>query len=544
MKNFYLIPVFWCLSALLLSQDIQDDIPGDNPARKYEVQWTEGLPWANVKIMDPSDADPDNSFKKLQEELVSEGGGIIYFPPGQYHFRDHLLVESNIILRGAKPSRTDKFNPAVPEEKLMPIIDARDRRYELTSQLRFPEYDGTNRESSFKGIRAKYPETASNIAVVDLEIHNGHILIGTKEALVKKGTISPASGNIMIYGNILKNTAVADTIIPIPGQSENQIWIDRELGAITVYAGENILVAYNRIPRSGESNFIMKDFLLYPSMESWKEKSGMISTEVWFDYDNRSGIRVNFIPLVEGLRVWKDYALFEEACQNGGIEKLVTPGSMAKGIIIRDNYVFSTGKGGIKSTGWGSYIGYNIIRCYPDYPLPTYNGQYMNAFVNDTRAVEIRGWEWIIEGNDFEVYSNYTPDGVKYNDGEGLMHESWENIGIRNSIMRNNTGNQYLCFWRVPVNGLLIEGNRIRTKLEWHAIFVNGQTRFSPDRLADLPVNNVVIKNNITEGGGIRLLGKGEGNRVEGNLHTLNKEASIIDRTGAEIKNNQGYTYE
>ncbi|MGC9343718.1 MAG: hypothetical protein ACP5E3_13525, partial [Bacteroidales bacterium] len=504
--------------------------------------WTDELEWNRVIAVNRDAPDLNIHFNKLQDKLVSQGGGVIYFPPGEYHFKDHILVKSNIIIRGADPLRTDKFNPAVPEEKLIPITDARDRRYELKTILNFPEYDGIDRLSAFKGIRTKYPDSARNIGILNLEIRNGHIYLGNKESLIKNGSVNPTCGNILVYGNILKNSAVAGNEVPVSGQQEDQIWMARELGAITIFAGKNILVANNRIPKSGESNFLIKNYRLYPSRETWEEKSEMTSTDLWFDYDNRSGIRVNYIPLVKGLTIWKEFPKFEKAWKDGGIEELVTPGSMAKGVIIRENYVFSSGKGGIKATGWGTRVSWNVIRCFPQYPLPSYNGIFMDAFVNDVRAVEVRGWEWIIEGNDFEVYSNYTPDGVKYNDGEGLMHESWENIDIRNSIMRNNVGNQYLCFWRVPVNGLLIEGNRIRTKLGWHAIFVNSQTRFSKENLVDLPVNNVIIRNNITEGGGIKILGEGKGNTIEKNLHTVKNEASIIDKTGAKINENKGYS--
>ncbi len=518
--------------------------PTDNPVAKYDLSWTDTLPWKNVLVMDPRSGNPDSLFNNLQNEMMNQGGGVIYFPPGEYYFKDHLFIESNIILRGAIPSRTDKFNPAVPQEELMPIIDARDRRYQLTTRFFFPEYKGIDPLKAFRGIRSKNPGISKNIAILDIEIHNGHIYIGTRESLSDDVSQNNVAGNILVYGNILKNSAVAGSEIPVPGQNEDQIWMDRELGAITVFAGENILIANNRIPKSGESNFLMRNYKLYPSRKEWDENGEMTSRDIWFDFDNRTGIRVNYMPMIEGLRIWKDYPAFEKAWKNGGIEKLVTPGSMATGIVIRDNYIFSTGKGGIKSTGWGTKISFNVIRCFPELPLPTHTGIYMDAFVNDMRAIEVRGWEWTIEGNDYEVYSNYTPEGIKFNDGEGIMHESWENIDIRNSVIRNNVGNQYLCFWRIPVNGLLIEGNRVRTKLKWHAIYVNGQTRFSPDDLVDLPVHNVIIRNNITEGGGIKLLGQGKGNIIENNQHALRNESRIIDETGAKVKNNRGYIIE
>jgi hypothetical protein len=541
MKKILVLISGLLLPFILISQGNEPESTAKNPASKYSITWTEEIAWKNLVAVNPDATDLLAHFNTIQDQLVMQGGGVIYFPPGNYHFMDHILLKPNIVIRGADPSRTDKFNPAVPEEKLMPIIDARDRRYELKTRFYFPAFDEKTRSSAFRGIRAENPDKLKNIGIVNLEIHNGHIYLGTKESLIKSRTAGQMSGNILVYGNILKNSAVAGNEVPVAGQSEHQIWMDREIGAITVFAGENILIANNRVPKSGESNFLMKDCLVYPSREDWEARSEMTTVDMWFDYDNRTAIRVNFMPLMKGLSIWTEYPKLEKAWETGEVDELVTPGSLAKGIVIRDNFVFSTGKGGIKTTGRGTQVAWNVIRCIPEYPLPSYNGIFMDAFVNDVRAIEIRGWEWIIEGNDFEVYSNYTPDGIKYNDGEGLMHESWENIDIRNSVMRNNVGNQYLCFWRVPVNGLLLEGNRIRTKLEWHAIFVNSQTRFSKDDLADLPAHNIVIRNNITEGGGIKILGEGSGNYIQNNRHTIENEARIIDTTGALIEQNSGY---
>ena len=64
------------------------------------------------------------------------------------------------------------------------------------------------------------------------------------------------------------------------------------------------------------------------------------------------------------------------------------------------------------------------------------------------------------------------------------MHESWENVGIRDSRIINNVGNRYICFWRVPVRGLEIRGNRTRIKPNWHSVFVNSQARLVPQILS------------------------------------------------------------
>lgn len=518
----------------------QISVPENNPVAAYQLGWTDELRWENCEIFPENSSDPDSLFMVLKSRLLKQSGGVIYFPPGDYEFRDHIEIPAGIIIRGSDPSRTDLFNPAVPDKVLVPVTDARDHRYELESRIHFPVYDGKNRNQAFKGVRMENPSNCHSTGVINLEIFNGHIYLGSKEGLIENTRNNRVTGEVVVFGNILRNTAVAGNQIPMEGQHENQIWMDRELGAITVYAGKNILIANNRIPRSGDHNFLMKDFLLYPSREAFHEKKEMISRELWFDYDHRTGIRVNFMPMLPALSIWERYPEILRVDEEKEIEGL-TPGTLARGIVIRENYIFSTGKGGIKSTGRGTYIGYNVIRCIPELPLPSHTGHFTDAFVNDTRAIEIRGWEWTIECNDFEIYSNYTPEGVKYNDGEGIMHEAWENLDIRNSVIRNNTGNQYLCFWRVPVNGLRIEGNRIRTKSGWHAIYVNARARFTGDSLVNLPANQIYIRDNITEGGGIQLLGTGKGNSITSNIHSIPGKARVIDNTGALLHENLNY---
>lgn len=162
--------------------------------------------------------------------------------------------------------------------------------------------------------------------------------------------------------------------------------------------------------------------------------------------------------------------------------------------------------------------------------------------MNDVRGIEMRGWNWTVEGNDYDVHSNYTPAGIKYNDGEGIMHEAWENVGVRGSRVINNIGNRYICFWRVPVRGLTIKGNQTRIKPNWYSVFVNAQSRYSPDNLIDLPCENVVVEKNITEGGGIKILGKSNDEHVIiNNRHSVAGEGKIESNGRCFLEGNINY---
>ena len=525
-------------------------IPTDNPVKNYDIKWTEGFHWKNaLSINEIEGSSMLERFNSAQNILSQKGGGVIYFPQGTYHFSEHILLKKGIVIRGMDPINSEKFNPIVKDEYPKAFIDAREPRYSLGTYFIFPKYQptfensGTDVKTSFKGIRLENPKDAAYCGVVNINIKNGHIAFGDKGSLQKNYKTGNMKGNMLVYGCILTNTAVPLSSVPSSSQNSWQRFTDVEYGAITVYACKNILIANNRIPEYDQDNFIMKDYKLYPNEKDWKEKKNLTSHDVLFDYQNRTGIRVNFMPVLHQLSIWKIHAALEKAVQDGTYEEYVTPGTLAKGITIRNNYVYTTGQGAIKTTGDGAYIAYNIVRCRPSVVLPTANGLYMDAHVNAVRGIEVRGWNWTIDSNDYDVHANYTPEGIKYNDGEGLMHESWENVGIRNSKIINNVGNRYICFWRVPVRGLEIRGNRTRIKPNWHSVFVNSQARFSPTNLVDLPCENVLIENNITEGGGIKVLGeKGNGNIIRNNIHTLLNEGIIEQTAGCKLEGNKNYT--
>lgn len=533
----------------LKAQNENTDIPTDNPVRKYGLDWTNDFEWQQVISIDRAEGNTlEQRLENAQQELAKRGGGVVFFPKGTYYFRDYIRLKPGIVLRGSEPVNSEKHNPVVPHEYPKAFIDAREPRYTLGTYFIFPRYNpvftgsGTPVSTAFKGIRSAEPENTEFCGVVNINIDNGHIALGTRQALKKNYKARKMKGNLLVFGCILSHTAVATAQVPQPFQHGWQRFTDVNFGAITLYACQNVLVANNRIPESTNGNFLMPACKLYPDKQAMKKGENLTTHDVWFDYDNRTGIRINFMPVLHQLKIWEIHEELDRAVQNGTHENYVTPGTLAKGIVIRNNYIFSTGHGGIKTTGDGAYVAFNIVRCKPSVVLPTANGLYMDAHVNDVRGIEVRGWRWTIEGNDYEVHSNYTPNGIKYNDGEGLMHESWENVGVRDSKIINNTGNRYICFWRVPVRGLLIRGNRLRIKQNWHAIFVNSQSRFSADNLHDLPCENLVIENNTTEGGGIKALGEnGNGNFIRNNRHTVTGEGKIANFVNCKLENNQNY---
>ncbi|MFW5732414.1 MAG: hypothetical protein ACOCZU_04310 [Planctomycetota bacterium] len=505
------------------ARELADITSDDWPA------WTGALPWDRVvNVKDAPGETWDDRIHAAQKQLGDEGG-VVYIPPGTYVLRRTIRLRDGVILRGAGPTRTP---------------DARRATYAQATRLVFPRYrfsargQGAPRDSAFKGIELADP-SANDVGVVDLHIENGHVHLGSRDGFAERFARGQAGRRWLICGNILRNAAVPDPRIPSPFQHPWQRWTRRDAAAIWCFTGGDVLIANNRIPRSGEGSFTQPDFRVYrgkPATHQKVKDKTIVTIDARFDMDNRPGIAVNADPLARGLEIWWKHRRVSDP-PTGADPNIPPAWGLAGGIDIRRNYVYCTGCAAIKTSGDGTFVGYNVIRYEPDVIRPTYTGLTLSNFTNNNRAIEMKGWRWTVEGNDYEVYSNYGPDGKKYVDGEGIMHEAWENVGVRDSRIVNNRGNAYICLWRVPVKGLEIRGNHIRAAGQ-AAITVLGST----NRNKPLPCRNVVIEGNTTEGSGIRIVGEGTDNVIRRNKHhNIRSRGFISNFAGAETSGNTGY---
>lgn len=368
-------------------------------------------------------ADTGAKLDAAQRQLAAKGGGVVYFAPGEYRFKDSIKLLSGIILRGAAPTRE---------------TDARKDGYRLESRLEFPKYefgpegDGTPNSTAFKAVELADPATAVNCGVVDLAIHRGHILLGEDKD-------HHCGGNRLVYGCILTDTAYPWPAVPNAknGQHGWQRYTHPFGAAIEVKSAENLLIANNRLPQSGGDNFTMNGYVLFDRKRQPTKIDGLV-----FDYDNR--------------------------------------------------------------------------------------------------AVEIRGWRWVVTGNDYEVHSNWCADrSFRFNDGEGLMHEDHCNSTIKDSILRGNKGNRYLSlYWCAGIDGLLVEINDIQVDRQQDGAIWVDANRTS----GQFPIRNVTIRNNRVNGG-IRISGSpAENNVISGNRFTGQGESKIDNFANARIDGNQGFT--
>ena len=479
-------------------------IPQDNPAAKYQLKWTDHIKWANVvNIDDIEGKNIEERLVRAQSIVIAKGTGVVYFPPGVYVFKESLYLRNGIVIRGADP---------------VGITDARNQKYSLPTRFEFPRYvpafegNGTPIDTAFRGIYVENPEAAGNCGVVNIAINRGHIDF-------LEGSDHKCGRNRLVYGCVLRNAAVADARIPDKqsGQHPWQRFTQRHHAAIAVRAAENILIANNRLPESGDDNFVMNDYMV-------KDKT----FDVVFDYDNRPGLYIN------------SYGLGGPGGQGPDGTPQTHPWAFRKGIVIRDNYIFCTGRCAISFSGDGTICANNVIRFKDNVFRPTTTGSNISkgSSTNDNRAVQMRGWRWTVDGNDYLVYRNWCSDKVyKINDGEGLMHEDHVNSTVLDSRVINNKGNTYISIFKTGgINGLLVKGNDIRTSGGISAIYV-----VADRNKGRYECKNVTIIDNITAGSGIEIGGSpAENNIIKNNRH-VGPGGKIINNANAACENNTGY---
>jgi len=488
-------------------------LPTDNPLLQPGAGWSQLLPWQpviDITSIPGAGEFWDERLEKAQQALLPKGGGTIFFPRGNYRFARDILLQSGVILRG------------VPSE----VPSAHDARFAPASKLEFPGYapsfsgSGTPVSTAFKGITLSDPAEASNCGVAFLDINRGHISLGETQG-------HRCGINRFVYGCRLRNCAGPASEIPDLKQGQ-PAWLRytaKFRAAIRVHAAENALVANNRIPKSGDDNFTLRGYPL-------KDRKGQaVPFDVEFDYDNRPGIYVNH-HCIGGAGASGDDGTPE-----------THPWGFREGTIIRDNYVYCTGRCAIGFSGDGVVCSRNVIRFAQAVSRPTVTGVEAShgSSTNDNRAVEMRGWRWVLEGNDYEVHSNICSDGkYRINDGEGLMHEDHCNSSVVGSRLVNNHGNSYLSIYHCgAIDGLHIEGNEISTPGRISDIYVAAPRHRQP---GDFPIRRVTIVNNVTRSNGIRVRGHpAERVVVKGNRHASTTTGVIFDEANAEVSNNSNY---
>lgn len=491
------------------------DLSTDNPVAAHYAQqpevvpeWVRKLPWGTAVNIADFQGDNDTRLVKAQESLRKKGGGVVFFPAGTYAFKEHIDIEDGVILRGENPKT---------------VRSAKDNRYATETVFEFPKYlpsmegNGTPNDSAFKSIRSKTC-AVSNCGVVNITINRGHISF-------PEDTNHKTGGNRIVFGCVMKNTATADPDVPNPqyGHRPFQRFTQRHCAAINIYSGENMFIANNRLPKSGDDNFVVKPYRLVKvsgKEQDFRVESGRpfkfttLEDGVLFDYDNRPGIYANYFAI----------GAFGAQLPNGTPES--HPWGFRKGMIIRDNFIFNTGRCSIAFCGDGVLVAYNTIRFPEGLIRPTTTGRCCSdgSSTNDNRAIYMRGYRWKLIGNDYIVHPNMASDGhTRINDGEGMAHENHCNSAVVGSEVIGNTGNRYICLWVTDIDGLLIQSNTVTESSRsfgGQAIHVLSRQR---------TINNLrILENNVPQGGISVTASNGTAILIQGNRYTGEGSGKII----------------
>jgi hypothetical protein len=423
------------LLALFLANAHAAD-PKDNPIATFYSgpegypAWTDSIQWSRVINMQTYKKGKTEyeKFLKARDEL-SEGGGVLYYPAGNYDFTNMppgvaLTLVPGIVIRGEAP----KGHPVASDGKL-----------ELATKFLFPfrERGGgkTPRDWNFISLQPdgkRNIKTRDRLGIVWVHLVGATIALGPQmdwgatwgsaqsllsdqikggwakrdpsgthpiDALAGGGKRYQGAGNgRIVFGCVLEDAAVLDDYSD-PGYGSDGFRTSPQLARIIAY-GSNVLVANNLLPRS-RKNFRYRQKTTAPGKGSM----------VMFDYGKTCGIDIN-----------KELLSFAGA--NG-----TCPGYYEEGIVVRDNYVFNHGHTGFNISGnWVSITGNHNDRAVLRQGDDIYGigGGWISAFDgyeaagpnsdNRSRAFDLAGRNLWIDNNRFN-----NTGSLPGNDGEGII---------------------------------------------------------------------------------------------------------------------------
>lgn len=457
--------------------------PTDNPLATHYGStsgypaWTDEIQWDNAIDMSTysNGANDFEKFENARDELAAAGGGVLYYPAGTYDFSDMpasgpngrgLMLKSGVVIRGETPS-TD--------------TDATDGTLNPPTTFVFPTQTlgggQVPQDWNFIGLEYQTGGRISNvqkIGVAWITLQYGTIYWGPDRewgstwstaggwkssraktawaSRVPDGTHpwdpfagSPTSGTDyahgkgrFVFGCVLKDSAVLNNAIKDGtfNQSgdlgESGFYMFKFGARIAVY-GSHVFVANNYLPAS-LNNFTYTQTTAYitngdVNSPTWGEHT---STVLW-DYGKTCGIDVN-------KELWGAYAADDAAYR-------------AKGIVVRDNWVYNHGHKGYNLSGeWVTIQNNHNERDYLTETIPaTYSnlsGNYeltLDGYTesqpggsgswsdNLARAIDLSGQALWIDANS---YNNLGSDPG--NDGEGILCQAHGGTQLNSWALTNN----------------------------------------------------------------------------------------------------------
>lgn len=416
--------------------------PTDNAFRTFypgtaSDHWTENLPWARViDITTVQGANWLDKMQKAQDQLVAQGGGVIFFPAGDYYIQNNFALKPNIILRG------------------MPSVDpiAKSNGFSPRSRLSFPEYvptfsgNGTPDTTAFKSITA--PNSFNN-AVVDLDINRAKVLIS------QGGGQSNRNGLVLSVRS--NNCATSAPDVPSATQLPWQRFSYRFGYNIVVRNVANAIVANCRVND-------MMDNITYPIADDSFDQPGYLA--------DSSGVMV---PAPPGHAVFSYTDHYGINVNRSGANVYATPQTNPElfrpGCEVLDNWVLKTMRVGIMAAGMGLKVKRNHVTDKPGKTVwlrPEGRArQANNSATYENRGIDFSGWSVDCDSNLIEVYRHrFLRNNYLTIDGEGiLVQECCGGTSVNDYKIRGNSLNAYIGIYKMrDIHNLVIENNDLQGK--------------------------------------------------------------------------------
>jgi hypothetical protein len=475
--------------------------PIDNPVKTYYGNgsypvWTDSIQWGNVVDMSTysNGANAFEKFENARDQLYNNGGGVLYYPAGEYDFSDMpddtkdgrgLMLKTGVVIRGQAP--TDNSN-------------ALNDTLALKTVFKFPYADKGDgmipKGWNYIGITPSGSEDlqdVNNVGVVWIETDGAAIYFGGEYTFgstwatagawysgkashgrwadrIPDGThpmdvFAGASGSYvgagsgrLVMGCALKNsTVVNDDLINFAkdkGVSVTQFYYMYKFGARIGVYGNDVFVANNWLPKSRDC-FKYTQTTGITQQDQCNTIFGSHDRTLLFDYGKTFGIDVN-----KG---------FLNPYSNSSV------GYKHENVVIRDNYIYNHGTKFLEVSGkWlvvkNNYNDRNYLQEGDDvYGLGTgweltLDGFYEslaggNGCLSDnlSRGIDVSGaFGWI----DSNYYDNTGSNPG--NDGEGIL---WQAHGGMSSVesfaITNNDGTSgYMAGYDVSQLGALWAWNK------------------------------------------------------------------------------------
>lgn len=552
---------FLTILILVLAFRVSAQLPTDNPYLSFypdvNHHWSQQINWHNIhSITEYTGATWDDQLDNAQADLASQGGGIIYFPAGEYQFKEDINLKSCIILRGATPTNQNAtVNNFAPPTRFI-----------------FPKYNHTETDTggdvstAFKRIRSEFnyyglkttmpKDTIRNTGLVYIDINRANLIFHPSYVnYIPSGSgssnvIPCYMENVIIFGIRNNNVAFPIPFIPNDYQNEWQRWPWRYIANLDALAQKNLTICNNRFNdfTNNTSNPISNDHFdqngyIVKDLNTSENDTIMDGSKARFEYTNHYGLVANrfynYYTLENGhfssgdLLIIGDYAA-EISDSND------TPALFYKNVEIKNNYMYNTQQVAFFVAGMGMVIKDNVIKDKPDKKQWISRSGYYNISYDaylENRGIDFSGTDIRIENNDVQVYSTqFKNSAYSSNDGEGIMIQECcggskpNEIHIRNNKLEGN--NAYIGLYKTrDIQHVEIEKNNMGSK----NIYVNANTNNNNHTCFDVHIKNNYNVGNITLRGDLY----GDSCSIKGNIGTGSIDANCY----VTVEDNTGLTY-